>query len=117
MRLRLIETISGRVIPIGKLPALIGRDPSADVQLDDASLPPYQCMIAKEGSEELTVWNLREEFPVSVNGRFVAKATLRPGDTLTIGTGCYVVQYEMSRRRRFGRRQVEAKRGDGTERA
>lgn len=109
MRLRLIETASGRAIPIGKLPAVLGRDPSADVQLDDASLPPYQCMIAKDGNDELTVWNLRQEWPVLVNGLAVSKAALRPGDTLAIGAGHFVVEYEPGRRQRFAGRKTGEK--------
>ena len=40
-----------------------------------------------EGADDsgAVVWNLRDDFPLYVNGRRVTKAKLFPGDILTIG--------------------------------
>jgi pSer/pThr/pTyr-binding forkhead associated (FHA) protein len=92
MHVNLIEVVSGEIIAIGRLPAVIGRDPSADVRIDDPALPPYQCMVGKDGDGVMTVWSLRPEFPVYVNGEMTAKAALRDGDELSIGKRRFVVQ-------------------------
>ncbi len=48
----------------------------------------------------LTVWNLRDEFPIEVNGLVVARASLASGDRLQIGDTQLVVHYEASESRR-----------------
>jgi hypothetical protein len=94
MRLRIVETASGNAIFIDKLPAVVGRDVSADVRLDDPDLPPYACMIGKNGDEGLTVWSLRQELPVYINGQAAMRAPVQSGDRLTIGKREFVVQCE-----------------------
>jgi hypothetical protein len=91
--LQLIGPTSGEKIAVHDLPAVIGRDASADVQFDDFAMAPYQCMIARSGRNGLTVWNLREEFPIWVNDQQALKAVLRPGDRLTMGGTQFIVEY------------------------
>jgi hypothetical protein len=91
LRVRLTNTASRETILVDKLPAVIGRDSSADVQLDDAILPPYQCMLGTDGSGDLTIWNLRQESPIRVNGHAVMKAPLSTNDRLTIGKAEFIL--------------------------
>jgi len=95
MLLRLANASSGELITIDNLPAVIGRDDSVDVRLVDPLIAPYQCMIAKYGGNTLTVWNLREETPVRVNDRETLKASLLPGDRLTMGNTEFVIDYRL----------------------
>jgi hypothetical protein len=91
MRVQLTDVASRETIVVSKLPAVIGRDASADVQLGDGSLPPYQCMLGADGSGDLTIWNLRQESPIRVNGHAVTKAPLSTDDRLTIGKTEFIV--------------------------
>lgn len=45
MTRQLRETTTNDRIEFSELPVFIGRDSTADIQLDDPALPPYQCMI------------------------------------------------------------------------
>jgi len=93
---KLVDTPSQEEATFRKLPILIGRDPSADVRLDDPAVAPYQCMIGNGTSKYLTAWNLRTEIPMHVNGqRVFSKAELLPGDSLTVGKSHLVVHYEL----------------------
>jgi hypothetical protein len=85
MRLQLREMATNDMIEFGELPAIIGRDATADIQLDDPTLPPFQCMIGEEADDGAFVLNLRNDFPLYVNGRQVMRADLLHGDILTIG--------------------------------
>jgi pSer/pThr/pTyr-binding forkhead associated (FHA) protein len=95
MILRLSNASSGELITIDNLPAVVGRDKGTEVRLADPLIAPYQCMIAKNGSDTLTVWNLREEIPVRVNDRETLKAPLLPGDRLTMGNTEFVIDYRL----------------------
>jgi pSer/pThr/pTyr-binding forkhead associated (FHA) protein len=94
MRLTLKETTTNDRIECSELPAIIGRDATADIQLDDPALPPYQCMIDGLAGDGAVVWNLRNDFPLYVNGRRVDKAAMFPGDILTIGQNRFVLSCE-----------------------
>ena len=85
MRLQLREMATNDTIEFGELPAIIGRDSTADIQLDDPTLPPFQCMIGEEADDSAFVLNLRNDFPLYVNGRQIMRAELLHGDILTIG--------------------------------
>ena len=77
-------------IEFGELPVIVGRDSTADIRLDDPTLPPYQCMIDERADDGAVVWNLRNDSPLYVNGRRVTKAELFHGDILTIGQNRFV---------------------------
>ena len=74
VKLSLIDTATRKTIDVRKLPALVGRDPDADIRLEDADLPPFQCMIGQDDARGLVVWNLRPDFPVRVNGESAMKS-------------------------------------------
>ena len=94
MRMQLKEMASQVKIDLNELPVIIGRDPTADIPLDDLTLPPFQCMIDDGADGVAVLWNLRNEFPLCVNGSLVTKATLADGDILTIGQSRFVFTCE-----------------------
>lgn len=94
MRLQLTEVNTKVRIEFHELPILIGRDPSADIELDDPALPPFQCLIGKGPHGGANIWNLRVECPLYINGSSVTKASLSPGDLLAIGQSRFVFSCE-----------------------
>ena len=62
--------------------------------LDDPTLPPFQCMIDEQTDGVAVLWNLRNDFPLYVNGSRVTKATLADGDIVTIGQSRFVFACE-----------------------
>lgn len=95
MMLQLTNASSKELVTIQNLPAVVGRDESADVRLADPLIAPYQCMIAGNGRNTLTVWNLREDSPLRVNDQETLKASLLPGDRLTMGNTEFVIDYRL----------------------
>jgi hypothetical protein len=90
----LTEMTSQERIEINKLPIIIGGDSAADIPLDDPTLPPLQCMIDDGNGGGAILWNLREDFPLYVNGNHVTKAKLSHGDVLLIGQRRFVFSCE-----------------------
>ncbi len=83
-----------RKIALSELPAMIGRDVTADVCMADSWVGRFQCMLDEEGGV-LRVLDLGSRIGTFVNGQRVKKATLLPGDVLTLGMTDYLVQYEL----------------------
>jgi len=96
---QLVDTFCREEATFRNLPILIGRDPTADVRLDDPTVAPYQCMIGNGTGKYLTAWNLRTDIPMHVNGKEVSKAELFPGDRLSVGKSHLIVHYTMPPRR------------------
>ena len=94
MRMQLTEMALQEKIDLNELPVIIGRDPTADIPLDDPTLPPFQCMIDEGADGVAVVWNLQNGFPLCVNGRLVTKTNLLSGDILTIGQSRFVFSCE-----------------------
>ncbi len=94
MRMRLTEVTSQEKIEFSELPVIIGRNSAVDISLDDPTVPPLQCMISKSADGGTVLWNLREDFPLYVNGRQVTVTELSPGDILHIGQRRFVVSCE-----------------------
>ncbi len=94
MKMQLTEMASQETIDLMELPVIIGRDSSADIELDDPTLPPFQCMIDEQTYGVAVLWNLRNDFPLYVNGSLVTKATPADGDILTIGQSRFVFTCE-----------------------
>jgi ABC transport system ATP-binding/permease protein len=80
-------------ITLDALPAMIGRDASAEVRLQDSFVGQYQCLI-DETEEGPVVWDLGTRTGTFVNGVRVRKTLLQPGDRLTVGRTDFVVHYE-----------------------
>jgi pSer/pThr/pTyr-binding forkhead associated (FHA) protein len=92
--MQLTEMALQEKIGLDELPVIIGRDPTADIPLDDLTLPPFQCMIDEGADGVAVLWNLQNDFPLYVNGRLVTKANLLSGDILTIGQSRFVFSCE-----------------------
>ena len=76
-----------------KLPVVIGRNPQADVRLDDRWVSRVHCEISQI-SGTLLVRDLGSRNGTLVNGRPVTEAHLLPGDRLTLGLTSFEVRYE-----------------------
>jgi hypothetical protein len=94
MRMQLTEMALQEKIDLNDFPVIIGRDPTADIPLDDPILPPFQCMIDEGADGVAVLWNLQNDFPLYVNGHLVTKANLLSGDILTIGQSRFVFSCE-----------------------
>lgn len=94
MNMRLQQMATNDRIEFSEFPVIIGRDLTADIQLDDPTLPPYQCMIDEGADDGAVVLNLSDVFPLYVNGGRVSKAELFPGDILTIGQSRFIFSFE-----------------------
>jgi pSer/pThr/pTyr-binding forkhead associated (FHA) protein len=81
-----------RNIIVDELPAMIGRDAAADISLDDSWVGHFQCIIDREG-DKLRVLDLGSRNGTFINGVRIRRATLMPGDTLTVGRTDFIVQY------------------------
>jgi pSer/pThr/pTyr-binding forkhead associated (FHA) protein len=92
--MRLTAVTSQEKIDFSELPVIIGRNSVVDIPLDDPMVPPLQCMISKSADGGTVLWNLREDFPLYVNGRRVTVAELSSGDILTIGQRRFVFSCE-----------------------
>jgi len=82
-----------RRIVLSALPAMIGRDASAEVWLEDSWVGQFQCILDEEGGR-LRVLDLGARTGTFVNGERVKRAVLLPGDTLTVGRTDFFVNYE-----------------------
>ena len=100
MKIRLVSLAPGmprvRTI-INKLPAALGRNPDADVRLDDSWVSRIHCEIS-EISGNLLVRDLGSTNGTLVNGKQVNESHLLPGDLLTVGLTIFRVQYKRSRK-------------------
>lgn len=65
--------------------ARIGRDPSNDLVLNDASLSRFHCRIYFAGDGQARVADLGSTNTTEVNGSPIADVALMPGDRITIG--------------------------------
>jgi len=82
-----------RRLVLDSLPAMIGRDVGAEVCIEDSWVGRYQCIIDREG-DTLRVLDLGSRVGTFVNGVRIQRATLRPGDMLTLGRIDFLVQCE-----------------------
>ena len=85
-------------IVLDRLPVVIGRNPEADIRLDDRWVSRVHCEIS-EINGTLLVRDLDSSNGTLVNGQYVKEAHLLPGDRLTVGLSSFEVQYRRSRTR------------------
>jgi pSer/pThr/pTyr-binding forkhead associated (FHA) protein len=83
-------------IVLDKLPVVIGRNPEADVRLDDRWVSRVHSEIS-EINGTLLVRDLDSHNGTLVNGQYVKEAHLLPGDRLTVGLTSFQVQYNRHR--------------------
>jgi len=94
VRMRLTEVTSEERIEFSELPVIIGRHSAADISLDDPRVPPLLCMISESADGGAVICNLREDFPLYVNGYRVTETELCHGDMLHIGQRRFVFSCE-----------------------
>ncbi len=76
-----------------KLPQIIGRSESADIQLDDRWVSRQHCRVdVQEGV--VVVQDLESRHGTLVNDKPVTHGKLFPGDTLCVGLSRLVASYE-----------------------
>ena len=94
MRLILVNRLTQESIRIEGSTVLVGRDPLADVPIDDPKAGPHQCMLGDVWDGQWAVWDLGTEAGTFVNGHRVNKAILATDDELMIGTTTFSVKLE-----------------------
>jgi pSer/pThr/pTyr-binding forkhead associated (FHA) protein len=92
MKVKLISADAG--IVLNDLPAIIGRNRTADVCLDDADTGEFQCIIEQDDGG-LSVADIAGGLGTFVNGHRITRAALMPGDRLDVGRSNFTVQYEL----------------------
>jgi pSer/pThr/pTyr-binding forkhead associated (FHA) protein len=94
MRVQLVSAEpAARKIMLDELPAMIGRDATADVCLEDSWVGHAQCIIDQDGTA-LRVLDLGSRNGTFINGVRIKAARLMPGDSLTVGRTDFLVQYD-----------------------
>jgi pSer/pThr/pTyr-binding forkhead associated (FHA) protein len=78
---------------LSKLPVVIGRNPEADVRVDDRWISRVHCEIS-EINGTLIVRDLDSRNGTLVNGQYIKEAHLMPGDRLTVGLTSFEVNYK-----------------------
>jgi len=63
----------------------VGRSPSADIVLDDATVSRRHAVIARQDGQTVLLDD-RSRHGVEVNGQRVGRAVLRNGDTIHLGS-------------------------------
>ncbi|HUT93245.1 MAG TPA: FHA domain-containing protein [Thermoguttaceae bacterium] len=81
-----------RRIVVKRFPAMIGRDPDAEVQVDDRWASRRHCEIDQVDGT-LVVRDVGSRHGTFVNGESVRSARLLPGDRLTVGATSFEVVY------------------------
>lgn len=80
-------------VSILRLPALVGRDRGADVQVDDRWVSRRHCEL-RVADGQLLVRDLESRYGTLVNGQHIQQAPLMPGDELTLGVRTLRVSFE-----------------------
>jgi len=75
----------GKSLKIGSAPLVVGRLPECAVVLGDTNVSRRHAQIALEGGE-IVATDLGSTNGTFVNGRRITRASIRPGDELTIGS-------------------------------
>ena len=74
----------------------LGRTARADFILDAPLVSRLHCRLSADASGQLVVEDLDSQNGTFVNGRKVDRATLKPGDRLTVGRVDFTVQSQAS---------------------
>jgi pSer/pThr/pTyr-binding forkhead associated (FHA) protein len=95
MKVEFITTDPRRGVVLDTLPAMIGRDASAEVNVEDSFVGTCHCIVDRDG-DRLRVLDLGSRTGTFVNGHRVRRAAfLMPGDRLTVGRTSFIVQYDL----------------------
>ncbi len=94
-KLQLLNPASGKVerLWVVKLPAVVGRDPSVDVPIGDASISRRHCEFFLNAEEALSVRDFDSLNGTYVDDRKVNKrATVDPNGLVRIGSVCLKIE-------------------------
>ena len=80
-------------VTLDRLPAVLGRDQTADIRLKDPWTSHRHCRIDQIG-DVLVVRNLGSKNGIFMQGRRVDESRLLPGDQFTIGQTVVTVEYQ-----------------------
>jgi pSer/pThr/pTyr-binding forkhead associated (FHA) protein len=76
-----------------RFPAILNKDSGKSVRCDDSIPGNYHCLVSVvEG--KLVVWDLGTPGGTFVNGERVSKATVKPGDTLSLAGTDFQANYK-----------------------
>ena len=91
MKVKLI-TADAEIV-LNDLPAMIGRNHTADICLDDADTGEFQCIIEQDDGG-LSVADIAGGLGTFVNSHRITRTALMPGDRLRVGRSDFTVQCE-----------------------
>lgn len=74
-------------------PSIIGRDPEAEVTIDDRWVSRRHCIIEMTEDGNLIVRDLGSKHGTFVNNQQIDEAPLCPGDKLGIGMTSFLISY------------------------
>ncbi len=98
MSVELVAARTSESVLVGKSPAVLDHDAGGRIRCDDSIPGNYHCLVSLvEG--ELVVCDLGTPGGTFVNGARVTKATVRPGDALSLGGTTFRVDYTRRPRR------------------
>jgi hypothetical protein len=99
MLVELFGTRPSESLTAERFPALLNQDAGGTLRCDDSIPGNYHCLVSIVDNE-LVVWDLGAPGRTFVNGtRVVTKASVKPGDTLSLGGTKFQVNYTQRPRR------------------
>ena len=79
-------------IVLDSFPVVIGRNPEAEIHLDDCWVSRRHCEIDENG-DSLMVRDLSSRNGTLVNGSQISESPLSPNDELTIGISTFIASF------------------------
>ncbi len=76
-----------------RFPLIVGRSDAADIKLDDRWVSRRHCEIHADAGL-LVVRDLGSKYGTLLNENLITEATLKPGDTLSVGLSKLIASYE-----------------------
>jgi len=87
-----LRTAKGRTVELPPLPAVLGSGADTDLRLRHPSLAARHARVTEPADGELLVTTLDMSAQLSVDGRAVPAARVKPGGSFTLGTVVFVVE-------------------------
>ena len=100
MTVELVAVKTSDRVLLEKLPTMLTGGSPNDVDLQEAEEGRCHCLLSM-AYDQLVVWDLGTKGGTFVNGSRVNRASLKAGDTLTLGGAEFRVQYQETTPRRY----------------